>query len=96
MARGRHNKGLTRAQERHVLAELRAERKTVAALLAAIDVVAPDLKQELVWAILYGISYDRIEFLQGRVPINRADFYGLRRKTLAIYAQLITGGGTSQ
>lgn len=96
MARRRDNRGLSRAQERRVLLGLRARREAVPALLAAVDVVYPDLRKELVWSILYGISYDRIEARQGYVPINRADFYGLRRKTLAIYAQLITEGGISQ
>lgn len=91
MARRRNNKGLSRAQERRLLVDLRRDAKTVLALMAAIDVACSELRREMVWSILFGLSYERIQGEQGYVPINRADFYGCRRKTLAIYAQIIRG-----
>lgn len=75
--------------EAEALKELRTgDARCLPALVAAIDVTYPALRKELLQNIVRGWSYERIRCVQGYVPLNRADFYGCRRKAIAIYTQI--------
>ena len=53
----------------------------------AAERVYPALAKELVYSIANGASYDQMRAERGRIGINRADFYGYRRKVVDAYME---------
>lgn len=85
----RRFKRINAQDEAAALLEIRTRgARCLPALIAAIDVTYPELRRELLQNIVRGWSYEHIRCVQGYVPLNRADFYGCRRKAIAIYAQI--------
>ena len=84
-----YRRTLTRERECEALEDIRrGGMSAVLALTQAIAIVYPDIATELLMNIVAGQSYDRIERRHGYVPLNRADFYGCRRKVLSLYAKM--------
>lgn len=75
--------------EGRILADVRGGGwHSMLAITSAICAVDKSIARELLLNIVAAQSYERIAKQQGYVPLNRADFYGCRRKVLSLYAMM--------
>lgn len=49
------------------------------------------LADDIIYSLFKGLSYDKICFIRD-IPCKKVDFYGYRRKTLAIYRDMTRTG----
>ena len=61
------------------------------ALMTAAEMANPDISIALAYSIAYDISYDRLVSWSD-IPYGKSDFYGYRRRTLAIFCVLTDVG----
>lgn len=64
------------------------DRKYRKELREAADQANPAIADDLIYHILYGISFDRLNALRD-IPMKKDDFYAYKRKMVAIFRDLV-------
>lgn len=95
MRKGYADYGLTDKRVKELLGECQAG-KYSAQVRAAAYKADPLVAEYIISSIMYKRAYDILEFdaRLGHIPVGKSDFYGLRRYTIAMLNNMLTGKET--